>query len=140
MSLSLQEFCERNNIDENHAIILSLTSGDGGKFLPTPDWGFVGYFAEITDTALICSDKNQTMSVTIPFAAFSRAEFGIGGGNLWLQCIVDGDPFTFAMPRRNWKSEAAKLLMQRIEAVTPLIDKKEYDHYTGKLFFIYMLK
>ncbi len=138
MAISFKEYCELHNTDADH--VMTITLGDGGKYLPTPSFGFVGYFAQITETCLACSDGKQTMSVEIPFAAFSRAEFGIGNGNLWLQCIVDGVPFVFSATRGAWKGAAGKLLLQRIEAVTPLIDKKLYDGYTGKLYLWYMFK
>ena len=76
----------------------------------------------------------------IPFSSFQRAEFGIGSGQLWLQCIVDGNEFIFCSPRKSWKSPAAKLLLQKIGEQTEILSMKEYDQYTGKLFFIYMFK
>ena len=54
--------------------------------------------------------------------------------------MVGGESFVFSSPRKGWKSEAGKLLLERIGEHTEIIDMKEYDHYTGKLFFIYMWK
>jgi hypothetical protein len=118
---------------------LQLILGDGGTILPCPS-AFTGYQAEITDDALVMTNDKLSANATIPFTAFQSAEFGIGSGNLWLQCTVNGSPFVFCAPRKTWKSEAGKKLIEKISAVTPIKDMKEYDHYTGKLFFLYMFK
>lgn len=137
--MSHKSFCEAHNLDPNK--VYELVLGEGGNILPCPS-GFTGYMAEITDDALICMNDKllEAGSKTIPFSSFTQAEFGIGSGNLWLQCVVDGSPFVFCSPRKSWKSPAAKLLLEKIAAHTEILDQKEYDHYTGKLFFIYMFK
>ena len=135
---TLKKFCEVNNIDINKAI--SPVFGDVGIILPRKGT-FQGYFAEITDTSLIFS--NQELGVIkkeLPFASFQRAEFGIGSGQLWLQCVVENSPFVFTLTRKGWKSPAGKLLLQKIGEHTEILDMKEYNGYTGKLFFIYMWK
>ena len=119
---------------------LQIILGNGGNILPCPS-AFTGYQAEITDDALVVTnEKLGVNAASIPFGCFQSAEFGIGSGNLWLQCTVNGSPFVFCAPRKVWKSEAGKLLIEKINANTPIQDMKEYDHYTGKLFFLYMFK
>ena len=135
--MSLKKYCEKNNLDINK--VFNLVLGNGGDLLPCPI-GFTGYIAEITDTALICKNEKLKAYKEIPFSSFSRAEFGIGSGNLWLQCVVDGSDFVFCSPRKSWKSPAGQLLLKKISQYTELLDTKEYDRYTGKLFFLYMFK
>lgn len=135
--LTLKSFCEKNGLDINKCFDMCV--GEGGGILPTRG-GFTGYIIEITDTAIFCN--NEKLGVTrkeIPFSAFSAAEFGIGSGNLWLQCVVDGKPFVFCTPRKNWKSQSAKLLLEKIEAFTGPIDMKEYKQFTGKFFLFWVL-
>ncbi len=135
--MALKDYCEENNLDVNK--VFELVLGEGGSILPGK--GFTGYFAEVTDTGLVCVNDKLHVKKEIPFASFQSAEFGIGSGNLWLQCVVDGSPFVFCMPRKHWKkSPAVKLALEKIEEHTPIESKKEYDQYTGKLFFIYALK
>ncbi len=135
--MTLKEFISQNNLDESR--VINLVLGDGGANLPCPS-AFTGYFVTIGDDTLTFYNEKLGVKADIPYTAFYSAEFGIGSGNLWLQCIVNASPLVFCMPRKAWKSAQAKLLMEKISAVTELKDKKEYDHYTGKLFFIYMFK
>ena len=117
-----------------------MVLGEGGGILPTVS-AFTGYMAEIKDDCLVCTnDKLGVSQKEIPFSSFQKAEFGIGSGNLWLQCTVDGKPFVFCTSRKSWKSPAAKLLLEKIGEKTEILDMKEYDRFTGKLFFIYMFK
>ncbi len=135
--MSLKEFISRNNLDAS--CVLSLVVGEGGNILPCPS-PFTGYVAHIGDELLTFYCDKLNVKADIRFADFRSAEFGIGSGNLWLQCVVNNSPLVFCMPRKTWKSDQAKLLMEKIAAITELKDKKEYDHFTGKLFFLYMLK
>ena len=122
---------------ENNKFVMVM--GDGGSILPCPG-PFTTYMAKITENSLICEHDKLGVSQEIPFSSFKRAEFGIGSGNLWLQCVVDGSAFVFCSPRKSWKSEAAKLLMEKISKHTEILSMKEYERYTGKLFFLYMFK
>ncbi len=133
---TLKKYCEENNLDINKAF--DMVIGEGGGILPAR--GYTGYFAEITDTSIICVNDKLGVKKEIPFSSFNSAEFGIGSGLLWLQCVVDGKPFVFTTPRKGWKSPSAQLLMDKISVQTEILSKKEYEHYTGKLFFIYMWK
>lgn len=134
--LTKKKFAEQNGLDLSK--VFELVLGQGGSILPGR--GFTGYMAEITESSLVCTNDKLGVKKEIPFSLFERAEFGIGNGLLWLQCVVDGEGFVFSSPRKGWKSEAGKLLLERIGEHTEIIDMKEYEHYTGKLFFIYMWK
>ena len=136
--MTLKRYCEQNNLDQNKVFEMVLARGAG--ILPTVT-AFTGYMTEIEDDRIVCTnDKLNVFKRDIPFSSFQRAEFGIGSGQLWLQCIVDGKEFIFCSPRKSWKSPAAKLLLQKIGEQTEILSMKEYDQYTGKLFFIYMFK
>ena len=136
--MTLKRYCEQNNLDQYRVFEMSLARGDG--ILPTVT-AFTGSMTEIEDDRIVCTnDKLNVFKREIPFSSFQRAEFGIGSGQLWLQCIVDGNEFIFCSPRKSWKSPAAKLLLQKIGEKTEILSMKEYEQYTGKLFFIYMFK
>ncbi len=136
--MSVKKYCEQNNLDQNRVFEMALARGAG--ILPTVT-AFTGYMTEIEDDRIVCTnDKLNVFKREIPFSSFQRAEFGIGSGQLWLQCIVDGKEFIFCSPRKSWKSPAAKLLLQKIGEKTEILSMKEYEQYTGKLFFIYMFK
>lgn len=134
---SLKTFCEEHNVNPENA--LEFVVGQGGDILPQKT-GFQGYFAELTETSLIFTNDVLKVQKEVPFTSFQRAEFGIGSGQLWLQCVVDGSPFVFCMRRKHWKSEGAKRMLAKIGEQTEILDMKEYNGYTGKLFFIYMWK
>ena len=136
--MGVKKYCEQNNLDQNRVFEMVLARGAG--ILPTVT-AFTGYMTEIEDDRIVCTnDKLNVFKREIPFSSFQRAEFGIGSGQLWLQCIVDGKEFIFCSPRKSWKSPAAKLLLQKIGEQTEILSMKEYEQYTGKLFFIYMFK
>jgi hypothetical protein len=132
-----KQYCEENGLDIDRVFDMCV-SGDEGVLAVRG--AFTGYFAEITDTSVICTNEKLGIRKEIPFADFKRAEFGIGSGNLWLQCIVDSSEFSFCMPRKAWKSPQAQLLLKKISEHTELLDKKEYDRFMGKLFWLYMFK
>ena len=134
---TVKKYCEENGLDANK--VFDMVVGQGGNILPQKG-GYTGYIAEIADTSVICTNDKLGVKKEIPFSSFKAAEFGIGSGLLWLQCVVDGSPFVFSSTRKNWKSSSAKLLMEKISEQTEILGMKEYDHYTGKLFFIYALK
>ena len=136
--MTLKRYCEQNGLDPNK--VFNMVLAEGGGILPTVT-AFTGYIAEIKDDCLVCTnDKLNVFNKEIPFSSFEIAEFGIGSGNLWLQCMVDGKPFVFCSPRKSWKSPAGKLLLDKIGEKTEILSMKEYNQFTGKLFFIYMLK
>ena len=98
------------------------------------------YLVTLNDEAMICRSTKTQEETLINFKDFEKAQFGIGNGNLWLQCVVSGKKFTFCAPRKEWKSIVGKELIERINVVTKVEGMKEYNHYTGPLFFIYMFK
>lgn len=134
---SLKKYCEQNGLDKNK--VFNMVVGNGGGILPQKI-SFQGYFAEITNTSIICTNDKLKVKKEIPFSSFKSAEFGIGSGQLWLQCIVDGAPFVFCAPRRDWKSAAGKLILEKIGEHTKIEGWKEYNGYTGKLFLLYFFK
>lgn len=134
---TLKKYCDKNGLDINK--MFDMIVGDGGTILPQKS-PMQGYIAEITDTGVICSNDKLNVKKEIPFSSFSRAEFGIGSGQLWLQCVVDGSPFVFCTLRGNWKATSAELLLSKISEYTGPIDMTEYKKYTGKLFWLYMFK
>ena len=136
--MTMKKYCEENNLDPNK--VFDMVLGESGSILPKAR-GFTGYIVEIKDNCLSCTnDKFNVFNKEIPFTSFQRAEFGIGSGQLWLQCVVDGESFVFCSTRKSWKSPAAKLLLEKIGEKTEILSMKEYEQFTGKLFFIYMFK
>ena len=134
---TFKKYCEENGLDINR--VFDMVVGEGGGILPQKT-GMAGYIAEITDTSVVCTNDKLGVKKEIPFNLFTRAEFGIGNAQLWLQCVVDGKPFVFCSLRRNWKSPAGKLLLQKIGEQTEILGMKEYNGYTGKKFILYMWK
>ena len=84
--------------------------------------------------------KDPSIVVTDAYNEFKNAEFGIGNGNLWLQCEIENGPLTFCSPRKSWKSKIGNKLVELVNNVCPIKDIKAYKQYTGPLFFIYMFK
>ena len=137
MAFTLKQFCLENGIDSDK--VFDMVLNNGGGILPTPV-PFTGYFAHIQDDSIVCYNDKLKIKQEIPFSSFTRAEFGIGNGNLWLQCIVDGADFIFCTTRKSWKSPAGKLLLDKISKHTEIIAMKQYEGYTGKWFIFYLFK
>ena len=55
-------------------------------------------------------------------------------------CQIGNKNLVFCSPKKSWKSDEGKKLIEIINKVTPIADMKEYKHYTGGLFFLYMFK
>ncbi len=134
---TLKTFCEQHNL--NSEKVLEIIIGQGGGILPQKV-GMQGYFAEITDTSMIFMNDVLKVKKEIPFTSFTKAEFGIGSAQLWLQCIVDGSPFVFCLRRKHWKLPLTKFVLEKIGEQTEVLGMKEYNGYTGKMFFLYMWK
>jgi len=116
-----------------------LVLGERSAYLPGGKWQ--QYEADIRDGKLVCVPKgDNTVSYEIPLSDFRRAEFGIGSGNLWLQCQLEKGSLVFCSPRKSWKSEAGIRVKDAIDAVCSIVDKKAYDQMTGPLFFLHMFK
>ena len=136
--MTAKKYCEENNLDPNK--VFDMVLGESGSILPKAR-GFTGYIAEIKDNCLSCTnDKFNVFNKEIPFTSFQRAEFGIGSGQLWLQCVVDGESFVFCSTRKSWKSPAAKLLLEKIGEHTEILGMDDYNKIMGKFFWYYMIK
>ncbi len=117
----------------------TLILGQENNYLPGKIW--TEYEVEVLEDKMICTCKKDTsINVIINYAEFKQTEFGIGNGNLWLQCELENGSLTFCSPRKSWKSEAGNKLVELINSVCPIKDIKAYKQYTGPLFFIHMFK
>ena len=136
--MTVKKYSEENNLDPNK--VFDMVLGESGSILPKAR-GFTGYIVEIKDNCLSCTnDKFNVFNKEIPFTSFQCAEFGIGSGQLWLQCIVDGESFVFCSTRKGWKSPAAKLLLEKIGEHTEILGMDDYNKIMGKFFWYYMIK
>lgn len=116
-----------------------LILGEKNPVLPGDLW--TEYGVEVSDEKLICKNKKDpAITVEIPYTSFHSAEFGIGNGNLWLHCVLENGNLTFCSPRKSWKSEAGKKLLEKIGKEIEIQDMKAYRQYTGPFFFLAMFK
>lgn len=137
--MKFKDFIEKNNISTDRA--LEFVVGHGGDILPQKV-GFQGYFGELTDTGILFTcEKMKVDAKEVPFSSFTRAEFGIGSGHLWLQCTVDGSDFVFCVLRSAYKSAAGQYLLDKLEAQlgVSLRDDREYKRYMGPLFWFWAI-
>lgn len=117
----------------------TLILGQENNYLPGKVW--TEYEVEIFTDKMICTCKKEvSTNITINYSDFKEAEFGIGSGNLWLQCKLEKSSLIFCSPRKSWKSETGKKLVEYINNVCPIKDIKAYKQYTGPLFFFHMFK
>lgn len=115
--------------------ILVLGSGK----LPGNQW--TQYNVDVLEDKMVCTQKkDSSIVVEIPYSSFKKAEFGIGSGNLWLQCELEDGILNFCSPRKCWKSEVGKKLIEKINTVTEVKDMKAYKQYTGPFFIFAMFK
>lgn len=116
-----------------------LVLGGEDNVLPGKTW--TQYDVEVKEKEMVCTAKKDANNVvTISYDSFKEAEFGIGSGNLWLQCKTKEGILNFCSPRKIWKSEQGKLLIEKINSVTEIKDMKAYKSYTGPFFFLAMFK
>lgn len=116
-----------------------LILGQENNYLPGKMW--TEYEVEVQNEQMVCRNKKDpSIVVTIAYNEFKNAEFGIGNGNLWLQCELENGSLTFCSPRKSWKSDAGNQLVELVNNVCPIKDMKVYKQYTGPLFFIHMFK
>lgn len=136
--MTVKKYCQENNLDPDK--VFDMVLGESGNILPKAR-GFTGYIVEIKDDCLDCTnDKFGVFYKEIPFSSFQQAEFGIGSGQLWLQCIVDGESFVFCTTRKGWKSPAAKRILEKIGEHTEILGMDDYKKIMGKFFLFYMIK
>lgn len=131
----LNDFLQRHNTQKSE--LFQLVLGQENDILPGRAFG--GAPAIVGEDRLICYVAKEDKEYHIPYASFQKAEFGIGSGNLWLQCTVNGSFFVFCTTRKFWKSPHGKKLIEKINAVTPIEGMKAYEQFTGKLFFLHAL-
>lgn len=106
-----------------------LVLGEENNILPGRLWS--GYKVKVLDDKMICTpNKEKTLNYEIYFKDFKKAVFGIGNANLWLQCETIYGPIVFCSPRRNWKSEAGKKI---IESLGKYIKVEGMDDYKNTL-------
>ena len=116
-----------------------LILGEPSPYLSGGKW--TEYEVELSDDKMICTPKKEAeKSYEISLSEFQAAEFGIGSGNLWLQCKLARGYLVFCSPRKSWKSEEAAKLIDAINKVCPIKDMKAYKQYTGPFFFIHIFK
>ena len=116
-----------------------IVLGKENNILPGKMW--TQYFLEILDDKIICTSKKDPNTVVeILLSEFKTAEFGIGNGNLWLQCQLNQGELVFCSPRKCWKSESGKKLIDKINNVTEIKDMKKYKQYTGPYYFLVKFK
>lgn len=135
MALTKKGFCQENNLDENK--VFEMIVGPRNEVFPVKS--MCCFMTLIGEDRITCINDKQGIKKDILFSSFQKAEFGIGSGQLWLQCEIDGKFMAFCTNRKAWKSEAAKLLLEKIGANTPILDTKEYERYTGPFFLFYAL-
>lgn len=137
--MKFKKYLEQNNISPDRA--LNVIIGLGGEILPQKV-GMQGYFGELTDTGILFS--NDVLNVEkkeVLFSSFTRAEFGLGSGQLWLQCTVNGSDFVFCLPRSNYKSAAGQYLLDKLDAQLgeSLRDDPDYKKYMGAFFWLWAI-
>ena len=116
-----------------------IVIGEVNKVLPGNAW--TQYDVVLEETQMVCTNKkDNSIVVSIPYSSFKEAEFGIGSGNLWLQCNLENGTLNFCSPRKYWKSEEGKKLIAKINEVTEIKDMKSYKQYTGPFFIFAMFK
>jgi hypothetical protein len=126
---------KRKKIDMENFFKLVLGESD-----ILPGKTFTEYDVFFDEEKMRCKNSKTGEEYIIEFKDFTHAEFGIGSGNLWLNCLLGNKNLVFCSPRKSWKSDEGKKLIEIINKVTPIADMKEYKHYTGGLFFLYMFK
>ena len=103
MAFTKKGFCQENNLDENKVFEMIV----GGKNEIFPGMGFTGFMAVISEDRITCINDKLGVKKDILFSSFKEAEFGIGSGQLWLQCQIDDKFLAFCTNRKAWNSEAA---------------------------------
>ncbi len=132
--MTVKEYAAELAIDEKDIFTMVLGESD---YLPGGTWA--EYLVTFEEDGMACYSQKEGKAYKVRYEDFTFAEFGIGSGNLWLQCIVEGKTLVFCSPRKSWKT-AGKILVEKLGKYIALQDVDEYKKYTGKLFFLYMFK
>lgn len=119
--------------------MFELVLGKESPILPGSAW--TQYSVEVLPNKMVCvAKKGAAAKVEIYYSSFKSAEFGIGNGNLWLQCELEGGSLVFCAPRKAWKSAPGVALVEYISSACGIADMKAYKQYTGPFFFLAMFK
>lgn len=130
------EFLKKNGLAEEEAFELILGCENG--VLPGKVWN--SYFVVPGESSMVCHKANdESTRVEIQYASFEKAEFGVGSGNLWLQCSIDGEFMAFCSTKKNWRSAPMRTVLEKLGALISEEDKKLYAAATGKLGWLYLL-
>lgn len=117
----------------------TLVLGEKNNYLAGKMW--TAYNVEVLEDKMVCTcKKDHTIVSVINYSEFKEATFGIGSGNLWLQCELDNGPLVFCSPRACWKSENGKKLIECINNACTIEGMKAYKQYTGPFFFLHVFK
>ena len=132
------DFLSKHNLKEEE--VFELILGESNNILPGNTWQ--SYFVVPGESAMLChSAKDENVVIDLPYSAFTKAEFGVGSGNLWLQCLVSGEFLPFCSTKKNWLSPAAKKMLEKLGGLISEEDMKIFAKATGKFSFFYtMLK
>ena len=136
--MKFKEYIEQNNISPDKA--LNFIVGLGGDILPQKV-GMQGYFGELTDAGIRFTNDKLNVKKEVLFSSFTRAEFGLGSGQLWLQCTVSGSDFVFCLPRSKYKSAAGQYLLDKLDAQlgVSLREDSDYKKYMGAFFWLWAI-
>lgn len=134
MSL-FKDFCAERNLKEED--VFEMVLGQENDVLPGK--GFHSYFAVVGEDSITCyKAKGEKVVKEIPYISFREAVFGIGSGNLWLQCYI-GDVFLpFCTTKKQWKSPAAQKLIEKLNQYIT-VEMKDYKRFMGKLSLFFRI-
>lgn len=130
------DFLSKHNLSEEN--VFELILGESNNVLPGKTWQ--SYFVVPGEESMLCYNASDDNSVIeLPYSSFEKAEFGIGSGNLWLQCFVSGEFLPFCSTKKNWTSAAAKKILEKLGSLISEEDKKLFSKATGKFSFFYLM-
>ena len=131
-----QDFCTERNLSQDQ--VFELVLGCDNPILPGSK--FHSYFVVVGEESMLCCKaKGEKVEIEIPYAWFDSAVFGIGSGNLWLQCYIKGDFLPFCTTKKFWKSPAAQKLIEKLTTVIPEGGMRDYKRFTGKLSLLFRI-
>ena len=129
----LEEFQQAYGLNNDNSFLIVL--GMQNAIVPGGTW--TSYWLRLNESTITLINDKLGVEKEISYDSFQVAEFGIGSGNLWLQCKVDGNDFVFCSTKKNWKSAGAKAFMQKLSHI--ISDTKAYEQFTGKLSWLYRI-
>ncbi|MBQ8862385.1 MAG: hypothetical protein IJ021_06580 [Clostridia bacterium] len=134
MSLK-SDFLTKHGISEND--VFEIILGDANNVLPGGTWQ--SYFALMGEDTITCYKANDESTVIeLSYSSFTKAEFGLGSGNLWLQCNVGEDFLAFCSTKKNWLNAAGQKLVGKLDSFLSEEDKKLFAKATGKFSAFYV--